>query len=104
MSFLHFSLDKFQQGHYIKSITTTNKEVMMKVFVLERGVDGEVYAYFENATHHTVVNHNPYSGRSLEDRVEINTENECLVKELMAPGQWTSFILRDYTNFFEDND
>jgi hypothetical protein len=72
----------------------------MRVLILERDEDGDIHVYFENEEHHTIVNHNPYSGRSLQNRIEINTEDECLVNELLAPGQWTSFVLKDYFNFF----
>ena len=69
---------------------------MMRIFILERDVDGEIVAYFESPEHHAVVNHNPHSGRSLEDRVEIDTDYECIVKNLLEPRQWTSFIVRDF--------
>jgi hypothetical protein len=68
----------------------------MQIAILERGEDGEIYFYFEDPEHHAVVNHNPDSGRSLADRVEIDTDNECLVPEQLAPGQWTSFIAKSF--------
>ena len=68
----------------------------MRVFILERAVDGEIYAYFEDAEHHVVVNHNPDSGRLPDDRVTIDTENECVVTNLLTPGQWTSFVVNDF--------
>jgi hypothetical protein len=68
----------------------------MRVFVLERAEDGEIYVYFENAEHHVTVNHNPDSGRSISNRVEIDTQDECLVTALLEPGQWTSFVVNDF--------
>jgi hypothetical protein len=68
----------------------------MRVFILERGPDDEIYAYFEDAEHHITVNHNPDSGRSIDDRVTIDTSNDCLVTELLEPGQWTSFVVNDF--------
>jgi hypothetical protein len=69
----------------------------MRVLILERDESGEIYAYIEDAEHHIVVNHNPHSGRSLENRVEINTDDECLVEELLGLGQWTSFLIKDFS-------
>jgi hypothetical protein len=69
----------------------------MRVFILERGEDGEIYAYFEDAEHHITVNHNPDSGRSPDDRVSIDTDNECLVTKLLEPGEWTSFVVNDFS-------
>jgi len=68
----------------------------MKILILERSYDGEFYAYTESAEHHAIVNHNPYGGREMEDRVEFYDEDECRAKELLKPGQWTSFIISDF--------
>jgi hypothetical protein len=82
----------------------------MKVFILERGEDGSIYTYLEDVEHHIVVNHNPNSGRSPDNRVTIDTDNECLVTELLAPGEWTSFVINDfeprrtYTNYFDSDE
>jgi hypothetical protein len=70
--------------------------MVMRVFILERGTDGEFYVYFEDAEHHITVNHNPDSGRSPDNRVTIDTENECLATELLEPGEWTSFVVNDF--------
>ena len=68
----------------------------MKIFILERGEDGTVYSYIESPEHFAVVGHNPASGRSLQDRVEIETDNECRVDHLLEPGQWTSFVVNEF--------
>lgn len=68
----------------------------MKIFILERGEDGEIYSYFENAEHHITVNHNPHSGRSPDDRVTVDFDSECEVTKLLEPGQWTSFVVKDF--------
>jgi hypothetical protein len=68
----------------------------MKIFILERDEAGEIYAYFEDVEHHIVVNHNPDSGRSPDNRVTINTDYECVVSNLLEPGQWTSFVVNDF--------
>jgi hypothetical protein len=79
-----------------KQVTIYFKEMSMRIFILERTEDGEIYAYVENAEHHITVNHNPDSGRNPDNRVTIDTENECLVTELLEPGQWTSFVVNDF--------
>jgi hypothetical protein len=69
----------------------------MVILVVERNDDGEFYLYTETAEHYCLVGHRN-SCRSWDNWRYINAEMDyaCHLPELLNPGEWTSFILKEF--------